>query len=168
MVPALADPAPAHLRDAAQVIAPGPVRGYIQRAFGADLGAAQVAMRTLAEAYPPGEIGERAYGLYVEFRSVSAPTGLRLHCKAFACSQIFIKTASRPPPANLHNVMFSVARVSQWHMRWVHGIVHARQHTVLLHKGGDAMFDTSLPPVWPAGRMSTLAGAGGVRRTRYR
>ena len=56
------------LRTAGQVITPGPVRGYLQRAFGGDLGAAQVAMRTLAEAYPPEEIGDRAYGLYVEFR----------------------------------------------------------------------------------------------------
>ncbi len=55
------------------------MRGYLQRAFGADLGAAQVAMRTLAEAYPPEEIGERAYGLYVEFRLISLAQDRALH-----------------------------------------------------------------------------------------
>jgi len=46
------------------------VRGYLQRAFGADLDAAQVAMRTLAEVYSPEELADQAYGLYVEFRCV--------------------------------------------------------------------------------------------------
>ncbi len=55
------------------MINPGPVRGYLQRAFGAELGAAQVAMRTLSEAYSPEELADQAYGLYVEFRCAIEP-----------------------------------------------------------------------------------------------
>ena len=74
-----------------QAITPAPVRSYLQRAFGADLGAAQVALRTLAEAHSPEELADQAYGLYVEFRCESM-----LHARSPTCRDSLCMTSWEP------------------------------------------------------------------------
>src|SRR5262249_52138477 len=47
---------------------PNGVRTYLEEKFGDGLGAARLAMRKLARAYPPKELAEHAYDLYERFR----------------------------------------------------------------------------------------------------
>ena len=56
-----------------QAVNPATVRGYLQRSFKDKLGAVQAAMKQLADAYPPEEVGKRGYDLYVDFRCVTTP-----------------------------------------------------------------------------------------------
>lgn len=51
-----------------QVMSPKQARGYLERAFEGDLAAAEEALKALAEAHPPSEIGSKAYRLYEQFR----------------------------------------------------------------------------------------------------
>lgn len=50
------------------VIEPEPVRRYLDKAFGGDLGSVRAAMEHLAGSFSASELGTRAYGLYERFR----------------------------------------------------------------------------------------------------
>jgi len=51
-----------------ETIQPGPVRRYLQRAFGAELPRVRTALRKLAAAYEPEQLRRSAYDLYEQFR----------------------------------------------------------------------------------------------------
>lgn len=50
---------------------PSKVRAYLQRAFQNNLGAAEEALKQLAEAMSPQEAAERGYEVYTQFRYAS-------------------------------------------------------------------------------------------------
>lgn len=51
-----------------QTVDPEKVRTYLHRAFRDSLGAAEEALRQLAESMPPEEAAKRAYDIYTQFR----------------------------------------------------------------------------------------------------
>ncbi len=67
-VPAVRTPQGLRATTKDRPIEPESVQQYLERSFGDDLPAAQKAMTTLAHAYPPSQLAERAYDLYEEFR----------------------------------------------------------------------------------------------------
>lgn len=57
-------------------ITPESVRRYLEGKFGGDLGAARAAMKALAASRSPGDLAERGFALYEEFRP-DVPAGKR-------------------------------------------------------------------------------------------
>jgi hypothetical protein len=57
-------------------IDPKSVERYLEKKFGAELSEVQAALSTLAEAYAPQELKQRAFALYVQFRP-GVPEGVR-------------------------------------------------------------------------------------------
>jgi hypothetical protein len=57
-------------------IDPKSVERYLEKKFGAELSEVQAALSALAEAYPPQELKQRAFALYVQFRP-GVPEGAR-------------------------------------------------------------------------------------------
>lgn len=57
-------------------IDPKSVARYLEKKFGAELGEVQAALETLAQAYTPPELKQRAYKLYEQFRP-GIPEGVR-------------------------------------------------------------------------------------------
>ena len=55
---------------------PEKVRLYLQRAFRDSLGAAEEAMRQLAESMSPDDVAKKGYDMYTEFRCASLRLGL--------------------------------------------------------------------------------------------
>jgi hypothetical protein len=51
-----------------KTIDPESVAAYLEGKFGEDLAAVRAAMARLAKAYPPAELGRKAYSLYEQFR----------------------------------------------------------------------------------------------------
>jgi hypothetical protein len=59
-----------------QPVDPASVRRYLERAFGRDFAAVQLALEALAKAYPPDQLAARAYTLYEQFRP-AVPEGTK-------------------------------------------------------------------------------------------
>jgi hypothetical protein len=59
-----------------QPIDPARARRYLDRAFGRDLAAVQMALEALAQAYPQEQLAARAYALYAQFRP-AVPEGVK-------------------------------------------------------------------------------------------
>ena len=51
-----------------EAIDPKPVKVYLEKKFGADLGDVRTAMEALAKSYEPDELAAHAFGLYEKFR----------------------------------------------------------------------------------------------------
>jgi hypothetical protein len=59
-----------------EAIQPESVQRYLEKKFGAQLGAVQAAFTELAEAYPPDQLENKAYNLYAAFRP-NVPEGVK-------------------------------------------------------------------------------------------